>query len=104
MQRILIENARRKKCLKGGGDHQQVELALDAAQTPAVAIDVLEIDEALQKLEALDPRKAELVRLRFFAGLTLEEAARALRISLSTADNDWAYAKAWLRVQMAESG
>jgi RNA polymerase sigma factor (TIGR02999 family) len=104
MQRILVENARRKKSLKAGGDHRQVELSQDAAQTPPGAIDVLVIDEALQKLEAQDQRKAELVRLRFFAGLTLEEAARALRISVSTADNDWAYAKAWLRVEMAETG
>jgi RNA polymerase sigma factor (TIGR02999 family) len=104
MQRILVENARRKKSLKAGGDHQQVELSQDVAPARPGNIDVLEIDEALQKLEAQDYRKAELVRLRFFAGLTLEEAARALRISVSTADNDWAYAKAWLRVEMAETG
>ena len=66
-------------------------------------LDILEIDGALQKLEALDQRKAELVRLRFFAGLTLSEAAQALRISASTADNDWAYAKTWLKVELAET-
>ena len=101
MQRILVENARRRKSLKAGGDHQRVELSQVVAETRGRAVDVLEIDEALQKLETLDCRKAELVRLRFFAGLTLEEAARALGVSVSTADNDWAYAKAWLKVEMA---
>ena len=103
MQRILVENARRKKSLKAGGDYNRVELSQVAAQVPGRSVDVLEVDEALEKLEAQHPRKAELVRLRFFAGLTLPEAARALGISGSTADNDWAYAKTWLRLQMAES-
>ena len=103
MQRILVENARRKKSLKGGGGLRRVELSQIAAEVRGRAVDVLDVDEALRKLETTDPRKAELVRLRFFAGLTLEEAARALGISVSTADNDWAYAKAWLRVEMSES-
>lgn len=103
MQRILVENARRKKSLKAGGDLQRVELSQIEAEAQGRNEDVLDVDEALGKLETTDPRKAELVRLRFFAGLTLEEAARALGISVSTADNDWAYAKAWLRVEMSES-
>ena len=105
MQRILVENARRKKSQKAGGDFQRVHLSqvIDEVQGSARELDVLDVDEALQKLEAHDPRKAELVRLRFFAGLTLSEAARALGVSGSTADNDWAYAKAWLRVEMSES-
>lgn len=102
MQRILVENARRKKSLKAGGDFSRVELSRMAAETRSRPVDVLELDEVLQQLESEDPRKAELVRLRFFAGLTLAEAARALGISASTADNDWAYAKAWLRVAMSE--
>jgi RNA polymerase sigma factor (sigma-70 family) len=65
---------------------------------------LLAVDEALRKLEQQDPRKAELVRLRFFAGLTLAEAAKALGISASTADNDWAYAKTWLRLEMSDAG
>ena len=65
-------------------------------------MDVLAVDEALEKLDQQDHRKAELVRLRFFAGLTLSEAARALGISASTADNDWAYAKTWLRLELTE--
>ena len=103
MQRILVENARRKKSLKAGGDHRRVELSQVAAEVRGGGVNVLDVDEALQKLDAIDPRKAELVRLRFFAGLTLAEAARALNISASTADNDWAYAKSWLKVEMAES-
>ena len=102
MQRILVENARRKKSLKAGGEFQRVQLSQveHEVQGQPWDVDVLEVDEALARLEALDPRKAELVRLRFFAGLTLAEAARALGVSTSTADNDWAYAKAWLRVEM----
>lgn len=103
MQRILVENARRKRSLKAGGDCKRVELSEVAAEIRGRSIDVLEIDEALRKLESQEPRKAELVRLRFFAGLTLAEAASTLGISTSTADNDWAYARAWLKVEMAEA-
>jgi RNA polymerase sigma factor (TIGR02999 family) len=103
MQRILVENARRKKRLKAGGGYQRVELSEAAASIRTPAVDVLAIDEALEKLAKQDHRKAELVRLRFFAGLTLAEAARAMGISSSTADNDWAYAKAWLRLEISES-
>jgi RNA polymerase sigma factor (TIGR02999 family) len=103
MQRILVENARRKNSLKAGGNLKRVELSQVANEIRGQTIDVLDVDEALRKLEAQDQRKAELVRLRFFAGLTLAEAARALGISVSTADNDWAYAKTWLRLEMAES-
>lgn len=102
MQRILVENARRKKRLKAGGEYQRVELAEVAVTVNRPSVDVLAVDEALRKLEQQDPRKAELVRLRFFAGLTLAEAAKALGTSVSTADNDWAYAKTWLRLEMSE--
>lgn len=100
MQRILVENARRKKSLKAGGEFDRVELSRVAAEVRGRSEDVLAVNEALSKLEAQDPRKAELVRLRFFAGLTLEEAARALDVSISTVKKDWAYSKAWLRVEM----
>ncbi len=103
MQRILVENARRKKSLKAGGDFARVQLSQVVHEVQNRSVEVLEVDEALKKLEAIEPRKAEFVRLRFFAGLTLAEAARALGVSTSTADNDWAYAKAWLRVEMTEA-
>jgi RNA polymerase sigma factor (TIGR02999 family) len=102
MQRILVENARRKRSLKAGGELDRIELSDVTAKEKGSPVDVLAVDEALQKLEQHDSRKAELVRLRFFAGLTLAEAAKALKISLTTADNDWAYAKTWLRVVMMD--
>jgi RNA polymerase sigma factor (TIGR02999 family) len=98
MRRILVEAARRKQSLKaGGGRHRLYVTDVE----PAVAgpdIDLLALDEALRQLEQKNPRKAELVKLRFFAGLTVEEAARALGIATSTADEDWAYARSWLRL------
>jgi RNA polymerase sigma factor (TIGR02999 family) len=101
MRRILIDNARRKQSLKGGGDRARLDLAdVDLAIEPPPGIDLLALDDALVKLEAKNSRQAALVKLRFFAGLSHEEAARALDISISTADNDWAYARAWLRVAM----
>jgi RNA polymerase sigma factor (TIGR02999 family) len=100
MRRILIENARRKGALKRGGGRQAEPLGLEpAAEGPSE--DLLALDEALQKLAQKDRLKAELVKLRYFAGLTLEEAAQALGIARSTAAEHWAYARAWLRVEIA---
>jgi RNA polymerase sigma factor (TIGR02999 family) len=96
MRRILVESARRKRGLKHGG--QFVRSVLDPSNLPAPKEpdDLLELDIALDKLAQKDPRKAELVKLRFFSGLTVAQAAEALGIAPSTADRDWAYAKAWL--------
>jgi RNA polymerase sigma factor (TIGR02999 family) len=100
MRRILIERARHKHSQKAGGSYQRAEIAdIEAPSDPSFT-DVLALHEALDKLERKDRRKAELVKLRFFAGLTNEQAAQALGISTSTADNDWAYARAWLRVEI----
>ena len=102
MRRILVESARRKQSQKAGGGWRRLELSdvEPAAHSPGV--DVLALNEALEKLEAHDPRKAALIKLRYFAGLTHEEAAAALGISTSTADNDWAYAKTWLRLEIKQ--
>ena len=100
MRRILVENARRKSTAKAGGGRQRVDLAAVEPASEGPRVDLLALDEALGRLEAKDRRKAELVKLRFFAGLTNEQAAAALGISTSTADNDWAYAKTWLRLVM----
>jgi RNA polymerase sigma factor (TIGR02999 family) len=100
MRRILVERARHKQTQKAGGGHRRVDLADVEPAAPESDEELLALDEALEKLAARDPRKAELVKLRFFAGLTNEQAARALGISASTADNDWAYARAWLRLAM----
>jgi RNA polymerase sigma factor (TIGR02999 family) len=101
MRRILVDQARRKRSAKGGGHLRRVELDEAPLSTPRGIIDCLAVDEALDKLASHDPRKAELVKLRYFVGLTLREAADALGIAESTADADWAYAKSWLRLELA---
>lgn len=95
MRHIRIDQARRKKTQKRGGNIQRLELDEVAAPTPDD--ELLAIDEALTQLAALDARKAQLVELRFFAGLTSDQAAAVLGISPTTADRDWAFARAWLR-------
>jgi RNA polymerase sigma factor (TIGR02999 family) len=100
MRRILIERARHKHSLKAGGDRHRQELSDIAAPMAGADIDLLALDEALDKLEGEDKRKADLVKLRFFAGLTIKDAAQALGISESTADNDWAFARCWLRLEI----
>lgn len=99
MRRILVEKARRKKRLRHGGGLQQLPLEENepAIESPADAIDLLALDEALDRLEAATPRRARLVKLRYFAGFTLPEAAELLGVSQSTAEADWTYAKAWLK-------
>jgi RNA polymerase sigma factor (TIGR02999 family) len=100
MRRILVENARRRRNLKAGGDRERVELADVDVSIPGVNVDLLALNEAMEKLRLKDPRQADLVNLRFFAGLTNDQAAAALGISPSTADSDWAYARCWLRLEM----
>lgn len=100
MRRILVDQARRKNSLKGGGGRKRVELKEVAWNAESPNADLLSLNDALRKLEQLDQVKADLVKLRFFAGLTIPQAAQALGISSSTADNYWAYARAWLRVEM----
>jgi RNA polymerase sigma factor (TIGR02999 family) len=105
MRRLLVEQARRKSTLKAGGDLQRVDICVVDAVVAGPRLDLLALDEALQRLGDMDPRKAELVKLRFFAGLTNQQAAEVLGVATSTADADWAYAKCWLRVEMTgESG
>lgn len=95
MRHIRIDQARRKATQKRGGDLQQLDLNDVAAPTPDD--EILALDEALTQLAELDARKAQLVELRFFAGLTNDQAADVLGISPTTADRDWAFARAWLR-------
>ena len=101
MRRILVENARKKRAIKRAGDRQRVDLDQVAPSIEAPCDDVLALNEALEKLEAKHKLKAEVVKLRFFAGLTIPQVAQALGISSSTADNYWAYARAWLRLEMS---
>ena len=96
IRRILVENARRKKAVKQGGGldrHDAAELPIAA---PEPAEDLVALDDALERFAAIDPVKAELVKLRYFAGLTIEQAAEALAISPATAKRYWTYSRAWL--------
>lgn len=96
MRRILVENARRKKRLKRGGNLERVELEDFELPAPMPDDEMLALDEALDRLDETDPRAAELVKLRFFVGLTQEQAARELGVSISTVERTWAFARAWL--------
>jgi len=100
MRRILVEKARAKKSLKRGGDRQRVELFEDQLIGAAPDEQLVALDEALEHLDREQPRMAQLVKLHFFAGLTLEQAAQSLDISLRTAKRDWTFARAWLRREM----
>jgi RNA polymerase sigma factor (TIGR02999 family) len=100
MRRILVERARHKRSLRAGGDHHRQDLGEVELTVPGPDIDLLALNEALDKLEQQEPRAASLVKLRFFAGLTIEQAAQALGISTSTAENDWAYARCRLRLEI----
>jgi RNA polymerase sigma factor (TIGR02999 family) len=102
MRRILVEQARHKKSAKCGGQLRRVEMHEEHLAAPTRSVDLIALDEALTKLAVQDRRKAELVNLRFFAGLTIQQAAAALGIAESTADADWAYAKSWLRLELAD--
>jgi RNA polymerase sigma factor (TIGR02999 family) len=101
MRRILIEESRRKRSLKRGGDRRREPADLDALLAGGPTQDVLALHEALEQLAAQDPVKAKLVELRFFAGLTMEQAADCLGISPRAADRAWRYARAWLYAAMA---
>jgi RNA polymerase sigma factor (TIGR02999 family) len=96
MRRILVEQARRKKRIKHGGDLERVDLVDIPVPTEKATDDLLELDTALVKLEQQEPDKAKLVKLRYYAGLSNEEAAAALGISTATASRYWAYSRAWL--------
>ena len=102
MRRILVESARRKRRVRHGGGRRSFSLGpLDLAAEESSQL-ILDLDEALDRLAEEEPTVAELVKLRYFAGLTTEQAAEALGISLRTANRHWAYAKAWLFQQISE--
>ena len=100
MRRIVVETARRKKRAKHGGGRQRVEVELADLPTRLPPDDLLALDEALGRLEQIEPVKARLVSLRYFAGMTIEQAAEALNISRVTAHRYWTFARAWLHQQM----
>lgn len=103
MRRILIDRARAKATAKRGGDHQRVEL--EGFEHPAEKRPerLLQLEEALIEFEKVDPEKAQIVKLRFFAGLTGRQTAEALGVSTATVDRHWAFARAWLKAEMEET-
>jgi RNA polymerase sigma factor (TIGR02999 family) len=101
MRRVLVDHARRRKAQKRPAARLQVELAEDAAVAPPRPADLLALDAALEDLAARDPRRARLVELRFFAGLTVPEAAQVLGVSPRTVDREWQLARAWLHRRLA---
>ena len=102
MRRILVEQARRKGRIKHGGERRRVDLDSACSVSEPPSLDLLALDEALSKLASVEPAKAELVKLRFFAGLTMSEAAAALGISLATAERHWTFARSWLYAEIAD--
>jgi RNA polymerase sigma factor (TIGR02999 family) len=101
MRRILVEDARRKRGLKHGGACRRVDLDEAASYAAESADELLALNDALDQLAAEDPKKADLVKLRYFSGLSVQEAADVLGISRATADRYWAYAKVWLYCAIA---
>ena len=102
MRRILVESARRKRATKHGGGQQRVEIEVAEPEQPLAVLDLMVLDEALSRFERLDAQKAQLVKLRYFAGLSMAEAAAALSISLATAERHWTYARTWLYAALAD--
>ena len=100
MRRILVDNARRKRAERHGGGQQRVEMPEIASAVMETDDKVLAVNEALEKFAVLDPQKAELVKLRYFVGMTIEQAAEALGISERTAKRYWAFARAWLHEEI----
>jgi len=104
IRRVLIDNARRRHSQRRGGAAERRSLDGLAAAVPASDDEMLAVNEALERLQQVDPSKAELVKLRYFGGLTVPEAALALGISVTTANRYWAYARAWLHEELAADG
>src|SRR5437762_12229158 len=100
MRRILIDQARQKQSQRRGGGRQRQDLDQLPIAAPEPSLDVLAVHEALERFEEVDPLKAGLVKLRYFAGLTIPQAAEALGISATTADRYWSYARAWLHAEL----
>jgi RNA polymerase sigma factor (TIGR02999 family) len=103
MRRILVERARHKNAVRRGGGRRRLDLVLAEPSAPEPPDDLLALDEALDRLAAKDGRKAELVKLRYFAGLTMEQAADIMGVSVATAHRDWRYARAWLHRAVTEN-
>jgi RNA polymerase sigma factor (TIGR02999 family) len=104
MRRVLIDGARRRRTRRRGGQARRQALSGLEAAVPGSDDEMLAVDEALERLQQLDPTKAELVKLRYFGGLSIPEAAQALRVSMTTANRYWTFARAWLHEELAAGG
>lgn len=102
MRRILVDKARRKRSEKHGGQHVRQAFNSESLEAPEGSDDLLDLDEALKKLALVEPQIAELVKLRYFAGLTIPQVAEVLGVSPRTADSYWAYARAWLLKELSD--
>lgn len=102
IRRILIENVRRKRRIKHGGDRKRIDIKDVAQITEEPADDLIDLDEALRKLEGVDADAAQVIKLRYFAGLTMQQTADALGISLRTAERNDAYARTWLHRKLSQ--
>jgi RNA polymerase sigma-70 factor, ECF subfamily len=103
MRRVLVDHARRKRAAKRGGEAEHANLPENVALPQLAAVDVIGLDEALNRLDALDPIQVRIVELRFFAGLSIEETAEALDLHPSGVNREWTAARAWLRKELASS-
>ena len=104
MRRILVDQARKKRTLRRGGSAKRITLAEVQPAVVAPDEDVVALDEALRRLEQIDASKAKLVSLRYFAGLSIPQAAKVLGVSVTTANRHWAYARAWLHEELRSDG
>jgi RNA polymerase sigma factor (TIGR02999 family) len=102
MRDILVEQARRKAAIKHGGGLNRLELSVVDPGASGTSIDVIALDEALKKLEQQDARKGRIVNLRYFAGLTVEETASAMEVSVSTIEHEWRFIKRWLFAELSD--
>ena len=102
MRRILVDHARQHAAAKRGGNRQRVELDEPNLAGPVADVDLIALDDALEELESLNPRQAKVVELRFFGGLPVKEVAYALDIAERTVNNDWEFARAWLRQRISQ--
>jgi len=103
MRRVLVDHARARRTAKRGGGMPRLTLSADSAVTADRSLDVLALEESLNRLEQLNERHARIVELRFFAGMTIDEAATAMGLSATTLEEDWAMARAWLRREFSRA-
>lgn len=102
MRDILVDQARRKAALKHGGGRDRLDLSAADPEASHTSVDILALDEALRRLEAQDARKGRIVNLRYFGGLTVEETAAALELSISTIEHEWRFIKRWLYAELSD--